>query len=56
MVFHRGERKPLNDAERSSPTVAELAERFLKDYVPVHCKPRTQVVSVPDENSPIVPK
>lgn len=31
------------EAERLSPTVAELAERFLKDYVPVHCKPRTEV-------------
>ena len=30
-------------AEHLSPTVAELAERFLKDYVPVHCKPRTEV-------------
>ena len=31
------------DAERLSPTVAELAERFLKEYVPDHCKPRTRV-------------
>ena len=31
------------EAERLSPTVAQLAERFLEDYVPVHCKPRTQV-------------
>ena len=31
------------DAERKSPTVAQLAERFLQEYVPVHCKPRTQV-------------
>ena len=31
------------EAERLSPTVAELAERFLKEYVPHHCKPRTRV-------------
>ena len=31
------------EAERLSPTVAELAERFLKEYVPDHCKPRTRV-------------
>ena len=31
------------EAERLSPTVAQLAERFLEEYVPVHCKPRTQV-------------
>ena len=31
------------EEERLSPTVAELAERFLEEYVPVHCKPRTQV-------------
>ena len=29
--------------ERLSPTVAQLAERFLEEYVPHHCKPRTQV-------------
>ena len=29
--------------ERLSPTVTRLAERFLEEYVPVHCKPRTQV-------------
>ena len=31
------------EAERLSPTVAELAERFLQEYVPDHCKPRTRV-------------
>ena len=31
------------ETERLSPTVAELAERFLKEYVPVQCKPRTRV-------------
>ncbi len=31
------------EAERLSPTMAQLAERFLEEYVPVHCKPRTQV-------------
>ncbi|MCY4560279.1 MAG: tyrosine-type recombinase/integrase [Chloroflexi bacterium] len=31
------------ETERLSPTVAELAERFLKEYVPHHCKPRTRV-------------
>ena len=31
------------EAERLSPTVAQLAERFLEEYVPLHCKPRTQV-------------
>ncbi len=31
------------EAERLSPTVAQLAERFLEEYVPVHCKPRTRV-------------
>ena len=31
------------EAERLSPTVAELAERFLKEYVSDHCKPRTRV-------------
>ena len=31
------------EAERLSPTVAQLAERFLEEYVPVHCKARTQV-------------
>ena len=31
------------ETERKSPTVAQLAERFLQEYVPVHCKPRTQV-------------
>ena len=31
------------EAERLSPTVAELADRFLKEYVPAHCKPRTRV-------------
>ena len=31
------------EAERLSPTMAELAERFLKEYVPDHCKPRTRV-------------
>ena len=31
------------EAERLSPTVAQLAERFLEEYVPVHCKTRTQV-------------
>ncbi len=29
--------------ERLAPTVAQLAERFLEEYVPIHCKPRTQV-------------
>ena len=31
------------EAERLSPTVAQLAERFLEEYVPAHCKPRTEV-------------
>ena len=31
------------ESERLSPTVAELAERFLQEYVPDHCKPRTRV-------------
>ena len=31
------------EAERQSPTVAQLAERFLEEYVPAHCKPRTRV-------------
>ena len=31
------------EVERLSPTVAQLAERFLEEYVPVHCKARTQV-------------
>ena len=31
------------EAERLSPTVAQLSERFLEEYVPVHCKPRTRV-------------
>ena len=31
------------EAERLSPTVAQLAERFLEEYVPAHCKPRTRV-------------
>ena len=31
------------EAERLSPTMAQLAERFLEEYVPVHCKPRTRV-------------
>ena len=31
------------ETERRSPTVAQLAERFLEEYVPVHCKPRTEV-------------
>ena len=31
------------EAERLSPTVAQLAERFLEGYVPAHCKPRTRV-------------
>ena len=31
------------EAERLSPTVAQLSERFLEEYVPLHCKPRTQV-------------
>ncbi|NKB55024.1 MAG: DUF4102 domain-containing protein [Alphaproteobacteria bacterium] len=29
--------------ERGSPTIRQLAERFLEEYVPSHCKPRTQV-------------
>ena len=29
--------------ERSSPTVRQLAKRFLAEYVPAHCKPRTRV-------------
>ena len=29
--------------ERRSPTIKQLAERFLDDYVPSHCKARTQV-------------
>ena len=31
------------EVERLSPTVAQLAERFLEEYVPVHCKARTQI-------------
>ena len=31
------------EVERLSPTVAQLAERFLEEFVPIHCKPRTQV-------------
>ena len=31
------------ESERLSPTIARLAERFLEEYVPAHCKPRTQV-------------
>jgi len=30
-------------SERRSPTVKQLAERFLDEYVPSHCKARTQV-------------
>ena len=45
----------LGEAERLSPTVAEVAERFLKDYVPVHCKPRTQVEYRHAVNRYIVP-
>ncbi|MCY4192027.1 MAG: hypothetical protein OXD42_12040, partial [Rhodospirillaceae bacterium] len=29
--------------ERLSPTVAQLAERFLDEDIPQHCRPRTQV-------------
>ncbi len=29
--------------ERLSPTVAQLADRFVEEYIPSHCKPRTQV-------------
>ena len=38
-------RNPDNEkeTERLSPTIAQLAERFLEQYVPHHCKPRTQV-------------
>ena len=43
------------EAERLSPTVAQLAERFLKDYVPVHCKSRTQVEYVHAVKRYIVP-
>ncbi len=28
------------ETERLSPTVAQLAERFLEEYVPHYCKPR----------------
>ena len=28
--------------DRASPTVTELARRFIEEYVPNHCKPRTQ--------------
>ena len=31
------------ETERLSPTVAQLAKRFLEEYVPHHCKPRTRV-------------
>ena len=31
------------ETKRLAPTVAQLAERFLEEYVPIHCKPRTQV-------------
>ena len=31
------------EAERLSPTVAELAHRFIKEYLPDHCKPRMRV-------------
>ena len=29
--------------EEAPPSVTDLGRRFLEDYVPVHCKPRTQV-------------
>ena len=43
------------EAERLSPTVAQLAERFLKEYVPHHCKPRTEVEYKHAVNRYIVP-
>ena len=43
------------ETERTSPTVAQLAERFLLEYVPVHCKPRTQVEYGHAVNRYIVP-
>ena len=43
------------EAERLSPTVARLAERFLEEYVPLHCKPRTQVEYRHAVNRYIVP-
>jgi len=33
----------LKKKERISPNIQELADRFLNEYVPSHCKPRTQV-------------
>ena len=43
------------ETERLSPTVAQLAERFLAEYVPHHCKPRTQVEYRHAVNRYIVP-
>lgn len=43
-------------SERVSPTVKQLAERFLKEYVPSHCKPRTQVEYEHALNKYILPK
>ena len=43
------------ETERKSPTVAHLAERFLQEYVPAHCKPRTQVEYGHAVNRYIVP-
>ena len=33
---------PDGQEEGQEPSVADLGRRFLEDYVPVHCKPRTQ--------------
>ncbi len=32
----------VGQEEGQEPSVADLGRRFLEDYVPVHCKPRTQ--------------
>ncbi len=38
-----------------SPTVAQLADRFLQEHVTVHCKPRTQAEYRHAVNRYIVP-
>ena len=43
MSVTAGNPNKQREALRVSPTVAQLAERFLKDYVPVRCKSRTEV-------------
>ena len=43
------------ETERLAPTVAQLGERFLEEYVSQHCKPRTQVEYRHAVNRYIVP-